>query len=166
MEEVSNTQKQRTNLRITVDYDESIRCIDLENLLFGVRMICQHELAERTGVKVRDFTNTIKIEGIEKGSIVINLLMDIVQIHMDSTIDVNINLLQVDFDLVDVFFLLLYGKKTIPDKIRKYRESIMSAVSHFKSVTMENHSRRTTFRTDEYGQIQITDTNLPVNDCN
>ena len=52
-----------------IEFNDSLRSIDLENILIGTRMIYQHELARQYGMKTRDFTNFTRITGVEKGSI-------------------------------------------------------------------------------------------------
>ena len=104
--------------KVTIEYEDSIRSIDLENLLSGIRMICQHEMSVKFGGTPRDYTDCTKIQSIENGSIEINMLFDLVHINID-LIEVNLNLLSVDidFDFKDLtrfhWFQLLRGKKPV-----------------------------------------------------
>lgn len=80
-----NDQQQENHLcSVKVDYVDSLRSIDLENILIGLRMIYQHELATQFKTKPRDYTNITRIKGIEKGSILITYIIDWVTEHSDA----------------------------------------------------------------------------------
>lgn len=65
------------NYIIHITYRDDIRSIDLENILSGIRLIGEHELSKLTGQHVRNFTDSFRIKNVEKGSIIVNLNIDI-----------------------------------------------------------------------------------------
>lgn len=135
---------------VTIEYDDAIRCIDLENVLSGLRMMCQHELATRTGGKARDFTSLTKIQSIEKGSIVINLLLDI--FNCDLCININLG----DLDINDVVILYLTKGKDVPKILKPYLNNFLSALRHLKSFKIQRNRRKTIIETDGSGRVKIT----------
>lgn len=160
MEPNLNRQNAQFYCKITIDYDVSIRCIDLENILTGFRMLCQYELAEKTKMPPRTFTSVAKIQSIEKGSIDINLLIDLYQVF-DSAKDISDILLngnldfrdyvEILYDLIDIY---LNGKE-IADNYKTYLKSIISTLPHFKSITIQNARKMFKLWSDENGKISL-----------
>lgn len=71
------------NFNLHIEYVKNIRSIDLENILTGFRLLQEEALAKKTGCSKRKFTDSIIIDKVEKGSI----LLDI-SLNFDITIDV------------------------------------------------------------------------------
>lgn len=151
---------QQESLCLTINYDTSIRCIDLENTLSGFRMILQHDLAKRTKLSTRSFTDVAKIESIEQGSIIINFLFDLVNINAN-LLDVNINLISIDIDLINIVlrYLMPSMKKDDNGKLQVAIANIKTALKHFKSITLRGNGKSVELRTDENGEIEQTNTN-------
>lgn len=100
------------SLRIT--YADDIRSIDLENILSGIRLIGEHELSKQIGLHVRNFTDCFRIKSVEKGSIIVN---------MDIDVDVTINLV-----------VLLSAAITLSQTLKSNAPALIrSAVSGIKS---------------------------------
>lgn len=149
-------QKLQSTCTIKIEYDESIRSIDLENLLSGIRMILQHELAERTNAKSRDFTDLTRITSIEKGSIDITLFFDWVHVNLDA-IQVNLDLLSVDFDVVDLL-LLYFGRdriRQIPEKLKVHVRNFKSSIGHFKNVLVKSDKQSATIAANNNDELDI-----------
>lgn len=71
------------NFNLHIEYVKNIRSIDLENILTGFRLLQEEALVKKTGWSKRKFTDSIIIDKVEKGSI----LLDI-SLNFDITIDV------------------------------------------------------------------------------
>lgn len=155
MEHISNKKVQQPCCTVTIEYNNSIRSIDLENLLSGMRMICQYELANKTRLKSRDFTDVTHIQKIEKGSIILTMFFDFVHIHVNPLIDINIDLCNIDIDIVDIILLYL-GKDKIPNKLKGYVQNIKSALTHITSLKLENSHNDSTVTIDNNGRVEIS----------
>lgn len=158
MEQCQHTQEQDQLCTITIEYGNSIRSIDIENILSGVRMICQYGLAERTGLKSRDFTNVTHIKSIEKGSIIITLFFDLIQVQVNPVVNIDINLLDIDMDIVDILLFYL-SKQVIDDKLKFYIGNIKSSLQHIKCITLKNKRGRSVITTDDDGEINVLSSN-------
>lgn len=148
------------SLCLTINYDTSIRCIDLENILSGLRLILQHELAKRTKLSTRSFTDVAKIESIEKGSIIINFLFDLININVN-LLDINVNLISIDIDLIEIILMYLMPsmKKNDNGKLQVVIANIKTALKHFKSITLKEKGKSVELRVDENGEIEQINTN-------
>lgn len=156
-------QNQQQVLRLTIEYEGSVRSIDLENLLTGFRMLCQYELAERYGGQPRDYTSVTKIQSIEKGSIdifvFINVAMDMINVANDVSELANSD----NFDLWDaaemLYNLICSYKdiKQIADNKKFYVKSIISAVSNFKSLVLRSPSIKKKLEVNKSGGIRLMD---------
>ncbi len=150
----------QTSLSLKINYDTSIRCIDLENILSGFRLIFQHELAKRTKLSTRSFTDVAKIESIEKGSIIINFFFDLVNININ-LLEVNVNLTSINIDLIDIVLLYLMPsmKKGDNGKLQVAIAGIKSALKHFKSITLKGNGKSVELKADGNGEIEQSNTN-------
>ncbi len=158
MEEKTKPQNSsQTSLCLKINYDTSIRCIDLENIMSGFRLIFQYELANLTGMPTRSFTDVVKIESIEKGSITINFLFDLINLNT-SLVEINVNLLSVNIDLLDIFLLYLTTSKN-KDKLQFPINSIKSSIKHVKSIILKGNGKSVELKADENGEIKQSNTN-------
>lgn len=80
------------NYTLHLEYDKCIRSIDLENILSGFRLLHEEELERETGKAKRNFTDSIVIDKVEKGSILIDLTVnaDMVMGILDLIIGANV----------------------------------------------------------------------------
>lgn len=150
--ELTTALSKQTRCNIKINYEESIRSIDLENILTGFRMIYQHELATRTGKKTRDFTDLTKITSIEKGSISINLLFDWISLNIDlfsSNFSINI-----DLSLLILYYLNTQNNK-VPEKLRPYINNIVSALQNVKSIEFHDDKLDAEIKSGNNGEIEI-----------
>lgn len=161
METLTN-QEQLTQCKIRIHYDEAIRCIDLENFLYSLRMIYQHLLAEKTSLKTKDFTNVMQIKGIEKGSIVIDMLCNLQNIDLT---ELGNNLSQA-LDIVSIL-QLLDNSQNLPDKIHTFISRLKSSIQSFVKIDFEKTEEITTIKINKDGEMEITthrkQTSLKIN---
>ena len=64
------------NFNIHIEYVKNIRSIDLENILTGFRLLQEEALVKKTDLSKRNFTDDIIIDKVEKGSIIIELIVN------------------------------------------------------------------------------------------
>lgn len=76
----------------------SIRVIDLEHILTGIRMVCEEELAILTEKSKRNYADNICITQVEKGSIILDMLTEICN-------------LEPIFSVVGIFAKMLFRKE-------------------------------------------------------
>jgi len=118
-------------------------------------MTLQHELAKRTGLGTRTFTDVTKIESIEKGSIEINMLFDLVNLNIN-LVEINVDLLSLDIDLSDIIELyLMSNMKNVPKILLAHIDGIKSALKHIRSLTLKTEKSETEFRQDHDGDIKV-----------
>lgn len=65
------------NYTLHITYKDSIRSKDLENILSGIRLLCQRGMAKKTGLHLRKYTDCFRITTVENGSIIVNLTLNI-----------------------------------------------------------------------------------------
>ena len=152
----SDGQVLQHSCKVTIEYEDSIRSIDLENLLSGIRMICQHEMSVKFGGTPRDYTDCTKIQSIENGSIEINMLFDLVHINID-LIEVNLNLLSVDIDFVDIILAYLVGRNVIPGKLKVAYNALKAAIKNFKCIRIQGSQHNAKVTVDKNGDVVMTD---------
>lgn len=128
------------NYTLHISYGEDIRSIDLENILAGIRLIGEHEISKQTGKHVRNFTNSFRIKSIEKGSIVINL-----------TINVDIDLI---FGIASV--LEIYSNRgEMVTIIKTAINGIKAALNHGNRIHIQKNSVQVDAPADFDGEILI-----------
>ena len=111
-------------------------------------------------MSTRSFTDVAKIESIEKGSIIINFLFDLININVN-LLEVNVNLASINIDLIDIVLLYLLPsvKKDDNGKLQVAIAGIRSALKHFKSITLKGNGRSIELKADENGEIEQSNTN-------
>ncbi|MDO4972430.1 MAG: hypothetical protein Q4E41_10100 [Bacteroidales bacterium] len=144
--------------KITIEYDGTIRCIDLEKLLSGIRLIYQHELAKRIGGKSRDYTESTQIQSIEKGSININLIFDITELNIDlADAAQNPNAsraIPIALDIIQIIADCLTSEE-VADNLRTAVGGIKAAIKHFNSMKIQSGTdAERIFKSDKSGNIR------------
>ena len=119
-------------LTLHIEPSSQIRSIDLENILKGIRLICENHLSTVEGCDKRNFTDNVLISGVDKGSIIIEM-----------TININMNI-----EWIPVISTVLAGviSKQYPGQhqeqlqklLKRARDFIRSAVRKGNKVTIED----------------------------
>lgn len=165
-----NRQDLQSSCKIKIDYDESIRSIDLENVLSGFRMFLEYELAEKTNSNPKAFTSVTKIHGIEKGSIDISFIFDFWDL-IDSAIDIYkffdndantwYDYAKLIHDFINIY---LEGTRNIAnnkevnftEKKKSCIKKILNSLKNLRFITVETQRHVVTIEKDKDGKTITT----------
>ncbi|MCQ2138225.1 MAG: hypothetical protein MJY60_05920 [Bacteroidales bacterium] len=116
-------------LTLHIEPSSQIRSIDLENILKGIRFICENQLSSVEGADKRNYTDKVLISGVDKGSIIIEMMINV---------NVNININNIEWIPVITSILTGVFSDDVQGILKRARDFIRSAVRKGNKVTIED----------------------------
>lgn len=148
-----------TQCSVKIEYGDSLRSIDLENILTGIRMIYQHELAKQFRMKPRDFTDLTRIKSIEAGCIDITYVFNWFLDNIEPGLSIASNAITLS-TAIKTWFDKRKTRRKNRSKDSKSTEihinNIEPSLRHGITITIIENAQEVKISSSNNGEIQIT----------